>query len=56
MKLAKELLPTSYDQFSCMVSYRTGISLRKITDDYLHVLLGIGLLEIHENMLTLKGD
>lgn len=51
MKLAKELCPTPYKQFACSVSYRTGLSLRKITDDYLEVLLVIGLLKRNENVL-----
>lgn len=55
-KLAVELLPMPYKRFVCMVSYRTGLSLRKITDDYLEVLLGIGFLKRNENLLTLGDD
>jgi hypothetical protein len=47
LKLAKELCPISYKQFACVVSYRTGLSLRKITDDYLEVLLELGLLKLN---------
>ncbi len=53
LKLAKELLPMSYKHFACSVSYRTGLSLRKITDDYLEVLLEIGLLKRNDNILTM---
>jgi len=52
LKLAKELCPIPYKRFVCIVSYRTGLSYRKITDDYLEVLLGIELLKRNENVLT----
>jgi hypothetical protein len=45
MRIAEELLPMSYKRFACQVSYKTGLSLRKITDDYLEVLSEIGFLE-----------
>lgn len=54
LKLAKEYLPMSYDQFASLLSYRIGISLRKITDDYLHVLQQIGLLKREGNSLFLS--
>lgn len=53
-KLARELLPMRYNQFSCIVAYRTGLSLRKVTEDYLHVLLGIGFLEKKDGQLSLR--
>jgi len=53
LKLAKELCPIPYKRFACLVSYRTGLSYRKITDDYLEVLLEIGLLKRNENILTM---
>jgi hypothetical protein len=53
LKLAKELCPIAYKQFACLVSYRIGLSLRKITDDYLEVLLEIGLLKRNDNILTI---
>lgn len=55
-KLARELCPTSYKRFACTVSYRTGLSYRKITDDYLVVLLQIGILKRKENTLTVRDD
>ena len=53
LKLAKELCPISYKHFACTVSYRTGLSLRKITDDYLEVLIELGLLKRNDNILIL---
>jgi hypothetical protein len=55
LKLARELCPMPYKQFACIVSYRTGLSLRKITDDYLEVLLELSLLKRSDNLLIL-GD
>jgi hypothetical protein len=55
LKLAKEHCPMPYKKFACIVSYRTGLSLRKITDDYLEVLLELGLLKRIENLLIM-GD
>ncbi len=56
LKLAKELCPIPCKKFACLVSYRTGLSLRKITDDYLEVLLEIGLLKRNDNILTKGTD
>ena len=55
LKLAREHCPMPYKKFTCIVSYRTGLSLRKIQDDYLQVPLEIGLLKRKENTLYL-GD
>jgi hypothetical protein len=33
LKLAREHCPVPYKKFACIVSYRTGLSLRKIQDD-----------------------
>jgi hypothetical protein len=55
LKLAEELCPMSCHKFACIVSYRTGLSLRKITDEYVEVLLATGLLERKGNILNL-GD
>lgn len=52
-KLAKELFPMEYDEFACTVSYRTGLSLRKVTDEYLKILLTLGIFERNGNTLTL---
>jgi hypothetical protein len=53
MTLAQELLPMPYKKFSCTVSYRTGLSLRKVTDDYLEVLIILGFLRRNDGMLKL---
>lgn len=52
-KLAQELFPMEYDKFACIVSYRTGLSLRKITDEYLKILLTVGIIQRNGNTLTL---
>jgi len=52
--LAQELFPMEYDKFACIVSYRTGLSLRKITDEYLKILLTVGIIERNSNTLTLS--
>jgi hypothetical protein len=52
-KLAQELFPMEYDKFACIVSYRTGLSLRKITDEYLRILLTVGIIKRNGNTLTL---
>ncbi len=51
LRLAKELCPLSLKRFACIVSCRTGLSIRKVTDDYLEVLLEIGLLKREDNLL-----
>jgi hypothetical protein len=51
-KLAQELFPMEYDKFACTVSYRTGLSLRKITDEYLKILLTVGIIERNGNTLS----
>lgn len=51
-RLAKELCPIPPSKFVSMVSYRTGLSRRKIADDYLETLLDVGILEIKEGILT----
>jgi hypothetical protein len=53
MNLAKELLPMPYKRFACTVSYRTGLSLRKVTDDYLEVLIELGFLRRNDGVLEL---
>ena len=53
MTLAQELLPMSYKKFACTISYRTGLSLRKVTDDYLEVLIELGFLRRNDGMLEL---
>jgi hypothetical protein len=50
--LAQELFLMEYDKFACIVSYRTGLSLRKITDEYLKILLTVGIIQRNGNTLT----
>ena len=52
IELAKQNLPMSFKKFACLVSYKTGLSLRKITDDYLEVLLNAGVLKENAGILT----
>lgn len=51
-RLAKELCPMPYRKFISMISYRTGLSRRKIADDYIVVLLDVGILEMKEGTLN----
>jgi len=51
-RLAKELCPMPYRKFVSMVSYRTGLSWRKVADDYIVVLLDVGILEVKEGTLS----
>jgi hypothetical protein len=53
IKLARELLPMPYKRFACTVSYRTGLSLRKVTDDYLEVLMELRFLRRNNGLLEL---
>jgi hypothetical protein len=55
IKLAKGLLPMTLKKFACEVSYRTGLSLRKVMDDYLEVLMEVGILKINGNVLSMAG-
>ena len=56
LRLAKELCPISYRKFVSMVSYRTGLSRRKVADDYLIVLLDVGILELNEGLLSVMEN
>ena len=51
-RLAKELCPMPYRKFVSMVSYRTGLSRRKLADDYIVVLLDVGILVNKEGTLN----
>lgn len=53
-RIAKELLPMEYNKFSCIISYRTGLSLRKITDEYLKILIEIGFIKRTGDTLHLE--
>jgi hypothetical protein len=52
--IAKELCPISLRKFVSKVSYRTGLSLRKISDDYVRILIDIGFLTLTKNTLFLN--
>lgn len=51
-KLARENCPMPYKKFASLVSYRTGLSYRKVTDDYLEILLELGLLKRNDDGLV----
>ena len=53
--LAKEMCPVPQGIFVSAVSYRTGLSRRKIGDDYLVVLLDVGHLRRNDGMLHLTS-
>jgi hypothetical protein len=53
MKLARQHCPMPYKRFACTVSFTTGLSLRKVTDDYLVVLLELGFLKRNDGILEL---
>jgi len=46
----------SFKEFACLVSYKTGLSLRKITDDYLEVLLNVGVLKEKGGILSVVEE
>jgi len=48
--------PIEYERFVAKVSYYTGLSLRKITDDYLRVLINVGFVERNGNLLRLTDE
>lgn len=52
-RLAKEMCPISHGKFVSFVSYKTGLSRRKIAEDYLVVLTDVGILQLSEGMLHL---
>jgi hypothetical protein len=53
MKIAKDVCPMPFHRFSCIVSDRTGLSLRKLTDDYLEVLIQVGRLKKDGNTIDI---
>jgi hypothetical protein len=58
LNLAKETCPISSSKFVSYVSYRTGLSRRKVRDDYLETLIDVALLELEKGILHYigKGD
>jgi hypothetical protein len=55
-RLAKELCPMPQGRFVSLVSYRTGLSRRKVADDYLVILLDVGILKVNEGNLHLAEE
>ena len=55
-RLAKELCPSSYKRFISAVSYRTGLTPRKVREDYVDVLLDVGILELSGGKLQLTSE
>jgi hypothetical protein len=53
-QIARESCPISCERFASVVSYRTGLSLRKITDDYLKVLIDVGFLKLNFGKLNVS--
>ena len=51
-RLANELLPMSEKKWVSMISYRTGLSRRKVADDYLVVLIDVGIIELRSGVLS----
>jgi len=56
MFLLSRWQPIEYERFVAKVSYYTGLSLRKITDDYLRVLVNVGFVERNGNLLRLTDE
>jgi hypothetical protein len=54
LKLARENLPMNLKKFSCLVSFRTNLSLRKVTEDYLEILIELGVLKLDVGVLSLN--
>ena len=56
IEIAKQNCPMSIKKFASLVSYKTGLSLRKIRDDYLEVLLDVGILKEKNGILALAEE
>ena len=52
-RLAKELCPASYKKLISFVSYRTGLTPRKVREDYVEVLIDVGILKLDGGILHL---
>ena len=58
-RLAKEMCPSTHKKFISYASYRTGLTPRKIREDYVEVLLDVGILILSGGMLNIadsQGD
>ena len=55
-RLAKELCPVSYKKLISLVSYRTGLTPRKVREDYIEVLIDVGILSNNGDTLSIKID
>jgi hypothetical protein len=55
-RLAKEMCPLPFSKFVSFVSYKTGLSRRKVETDYLETLLDVEILELKEGILQLKEN
>lgn len=53
LDLVKEYCPLPHGKLVSKISYMTGLSRRKIADDYLIVLRDIGMLEIIGGVVTI---
>ena len=50
-RLAKEMCPISYRKFISAAAYSTGLTPRKMREDYVEVLLGVGILRLNGGIL-----
>lgn len=50
-ELCKEIAPISFKKFCCEVAYRTGLSLRKISDDYMEILVSTNVIIVDKNIV-----
>jgi len=55
-RLAKELCPASYKKLISLVSYRTGLTPRKVREDYIEVLIDVGILSNNGDTVYLTTD
>jgi hypothetical protein len=45
VQLCRENLPMEEKKFLCILSYKTNLTIRKLEEDYINVLLGVGILQ-----------
>lgn len=50
-RMAKEKCPMPYKKFVSQTVYLTGLSPRKVREDYIDVLVDVGILRINEGTL-----
>jgi hypothetical protein len=56
LQLCRENLPMEYKKFICVLSYRTGLTIRKVEEDYIEVLKTVGVLQQNKYMLELGAE